>query len=173
MLARLAAAYDRVLTLTGLVCGAAFALLALLISLDVLLRNVGVYSSAWLLEVTEYALFVATFLAAPWVLRLASHVRVDLVVNLVPAATGRVLELAADAAGFVCAVLLARYGWRITFDAFSRGDLIVKELVVPEWWLLAILPVSGAMLAIEFVRRFAATAGGRAPEPGGGIVEGL
>ena len=173
MLARLLAAYDRVLTATGFLCGAVFVVLAVLISLDVLLRNIGVYSSAWLLEVTEYALFATTFLAAPWVLRLASHVRVDLVVSLVPAAVARRLELSADAAGFVCALLLARHGWRIALDAFVRGDLIVKELIVPEWWLLAVIPVSGTMMAIEFARRFAATARGRMPQPGGGIAEGF
>src|SRR5690606_11280991 len=54
MYARLNLAYDRLLTGCGLLVGLALAALAVLISLDVLLRNLGLFSSGALLEVTEY-----------------------------------------------------------------------------------------------------------------------
>ena len=34
-----------------------------------------------------------------------------------------------------------------------RGEVLFKELVIPEWWLLIVLPVSSLLMLIEFGRR--------------------
>ena len=90
----------------------------------------------------EYALFVSTFIAAPWVLWLGSHVRVDLMLTQVPAPVARLMEIAADMAGAVCSGLLGWHGFNVTLVSFQRGDLIVKQLVVPEWTLIMSTPIS-------------------------------
>ena len=53
---------------------------------------------------------------------------------------------------FVCLVLL-RYGAGMTLDSAGLGAITIKNLVFPEWWLLAPLPITFALLAIEFVFR--------------------
>lgn len=146
-------AYERVLMGCGLFAGTTLVVLAVLISCDVLLRNLGLFSSGALLELTEYALFITTFIAAPWVLWLGSHVRVDLVVSLVPAAAARIMEICADAVGVICSALLGWHGLRVTLVSFQRGDLIVKQLVIPEWTLMMFIPLSCVLLVIEFLRR--------------------
>jgi TRAP-type C4-dicarboxylate transport system permease small subunit len=153
MRAGLNTAYERLLTGCGLFAGATLALLAVLITLDVFLRNLGLFSSGALLEITEYALFVTTFIAAPWVLWLGSHVRVDLVLSQVPAPVARVMEIVADAVGVVCSGLLGWHGLNVTLVSFQRGDLIVKQLVIPEWTLVMFIPLSCLLLVIEFLRR--------------------
>ena len=40
------------------------------------------------------------------------------------------------------------------YDAWRIGSITIKNLVFPEWWLLAPLPVCFILLAIEFVFRF-------------------
>jgi TRAP-type transport system small permease protein len=156
---RLARAHGRLLDGLGLAAGVALGLLALLITLDVVRRALGHGSIGWLLEVSEYTLFVATFAAAPWVLRKGAHVRVDLLLAAVPVAVARVLELVTDGIGLAVSLLLLVYGARAALDAFSMGRLIFKELVIPEWWLLAVIPVSALLLAIEFVLRIRRTLG--------------
>ena len=52
-------------TLFGLVLG----LIIVLICLDVALRDLGLGSLPWLIELSEYLMYAGTFLAAPWVLR--------------------------------------------------------------------------------------------------------
>ena len=42
----------------------------------------------------------------------------------------------------------------MTYDAWRNGSITIKNLVFPEWWLLAPLPVCFVLLAIEFVFRF-------------------
>ena len=151
-----AQSYRTLLTACGLLAGLAIAGLAFMITLDVIMRNLGLTNFPWLLEVSEYVLFIVTFGAAPWVLHSGSHVRVDLLVTSLPKRAGLGVELIADLLGFVASALLGWHGLRVAMDTFSRGDLLYKELVIPEWPLLAVIPVSAAMLAIEFTRRIAA-----------------
>jgi TRAP-type C4-dicarboxylate transport system permease small subunit len=42
----------------------------------------------------------------------------------------------------------------MTVDSARLGAITIKNLVFPEWWLLAPLPITFALLAIEFVFRF-------------------
>jgi TRAP-type C4-dicarboxylate transport system permease small subunit len=155
--ARGARAYGRLLEACGLLAGGAFGLLAVLITIDVAIRNLGIAHLGWLLETSEYTLYVATFIAAPWVLHLGSHVRVDLLLNAVPARLGVGLELAADAIGALVAAVLLFYGLDATLKAHAGGWMIAKTVVLPEWPLLAVIPASMALLTIEFLLRIRRT----------------
>ena len=42
----------------------------------------------------------------------------------------------------------------MALDSVALGSITIKNLVFPEWWLLAPLPVCFVLLAIEFVFRF-------------------
>ena len=77
-------AYAFSLTALGTLGGIVFAAMAVMISLDVVLRNLGISSFPWLLEIVEYALFIVTVMVAPWVLHKGSHVRVDVLVGALP-----------------------------------------------------------------------------------------
>lgn len=173
MKATLGGAYGAMLHACGLAAGLAIAMLAVLITLDVILRNFGITNFPWLLEVSEYVIYGATFLAAPWVLHLGSHVRVDLLVSVLPARLARGLGLIAELMGLMACATLAWHGLRVTLDTFSRGDMLYKELVIPEWPLLAVIPLSGALLSAEFARRFAAALRGGADVPGDAMTEGF
>ncbi len=166
--AALSRAYARVLEVCGLMAGLVIAALAALISVDVGARNLGWFNFPWLLEVSEYALYVATFLAAPWVLYLGAHVRVDVLIEILPRAAAHRLEIAADCIGGAVALVLCYYGWLATADAFRLGSRVAKELVVAEWCLLVVIPVCAALLAVEFACRVvrALRAGPDAPRAG-------
>jgi TRAP-type C4-dicarboxylate transport system permease small subunit len=139
----------------GFSAGLALACLAVLITIDVTIRNLGVGNFPWLLEVSEYVLFASTFLAAPWVLRENAHVRVDLLLTALPRTAGRLLAGLADILGLLISAVLTWYALRVTADALERGDLIFKELVVPEWPFFIVVVVSGALLIAEFSLRLA------------------
>jgi TRAP-type C4-dicarboxylate transport system permease small subunit len=42
----------------------------------------------------------------------------------------------------------------MAFDSWRIGSITIKNLIFPEWWLLAPLPVTFLLLAIEFLFRF-------------------
>jgi len=85
--------------------------LAVLVTVDVVARNLGWGTLPWILEVSEYCLPLATFLVAPWLLSRSEHVRVDVLLTLLPRRAARGLELAADAAGFAAASFLRGIPW--------------------------------------------------------------
>ena len=153
--AALASAYEFLVVFLAVAAAAMLGALPVLISADVVLRNLGLGSLPWIVEVSEYAIFWATFLAAPWVLHEGAHVRVDIALAASPPALRRALELLADAAGLAVSLVLGTYGLFATLDSWRMESLVFKALVVAEWWLLAVIPLSAALMAVEFALRLA------------------
>jgi TRAP-type transport system small permease protein len=151
---RLSAMFGRLLD--ALAMAAALILLAMvaIVTADIVLRNSTGGGFAWANEVSEYALYLMTLLTAPWLLRRGQHVRLDVILTLVPPRVAWLMEAAGDALGFCVSVVLVRYGLAMTADSARLGAITIKNLVFPEWWLLAPLPATFALLAIEFVFRF-------------------
>jgi len=154
---RFSAAWGRLLDALAIAACAVVFLMTLMICADVLLRNVrlipGVQGLAWSNEVSEWMLYLVTMLAAPWLLRRGQHIRVDIVLRAIPRTTGWYCEWIADTLGLGCCVAMAYYGSRAVLASFSGGSLSIKTLVMPEWWVLAPLPVAFFMLAVEMAFR--------------------
>ena len=143
--------------LTGLAAAAALLLgaTALAVTLDVLARNLGLPTVPWILEVSEYVLPLATFLAAPWLLYRNEHVRLDIVLQLARGMLARLIEQAANAVGLAVCAVLVLYGVRTILNSAQQGAMVLKSVVFPEWWLYAPVPLCFALLSIEFARRLA------------------
>ena len=154
-MSRLSHAFGRLLD--ALAVAAAMILLAMVVvvTADIVLRNaVRGGGISWANEVSEYSLYLMTLLTAPWLLRRGQHVRLDIILTLVPARAAWLMEAIGDLLGFVVCVVLIRYGFAMSYDSWRLGAITIKNLVFPEWWLLAPLPVVFALLAVEFVFRF-------------------
>lgn len=128
-------------------------LLALLVTGDVLARNLGLGTVPWILEVSEYGLPLATFLVAPWLLNRNEHVRLDVLLTAVPPRLARTLDRFSDLVGLTVSAVFVVYGTRAVASSAQQGSLVIKSVVFPEWWLYAPVPVCFAILAVEFVRR--------------------
>src|SRR5688572_10773859 len=113
-MARSLAAFERVMgflcTLFGLSLGAIVAL----IGIDVAVRNAGLGSLPWLIELTEYVMYVGTFLAAPFVLRQGNHVRIDMLLVSLPRRFAIRLEQLVDLCGVGISLALLWYGSLVT-----------------------------------------------------------
>lgn len=171
-----AGAYSGFYTLIGLICGFLIGGIAFGITVDVLLRNVprvvawlqsvgitttvdvwlrniGLGSLSWLMEVNEYALYIVTAIGAPWALYRGAHVRVDLLVKGVPRAIGRWIEAVTDVIGLAASGVLLYYAVAVA-HASSRGQArLIKILIIPEWWVYAVIAAGALLLVIEFARR--------------------
>lgn len=133
--------------------GYALGAIAALMCLDILLRNLGLGSLPWLIELTEYLMYGGTFLAAPWVLRQGSHVRVDLLLVAIPSRHAVRLEQFVDAVGLTISAVMAIYGTGAVANAYATVMLQFKTWTVPEWILLLPIPVGCTLLAVEFLLR--------------------
>lgn len=157
MIARVSAAYGRLLTALAAVGCALLLAMMLVIVADVLLRNLAIAGLprglAWSNEVSEAMLYLITLCLAPWLLRQGQHIRVDILLQALPARAGWACEWAADLLGFACSVALAWHGWLVTHESYLGGGMITKTLVTPEWWGTAPWVLSFSLLSIEFLFR--------------------
>jgi TRAP-type C4-dicarboxylate transport system permease small subunit len=146
--------FGRLLNAFALLAALTLLAMVVLVAADIVLRNVARAGFPFANEMTEYALYVITLLTAPWLLRRGQHVRLDLVLTFVPPRAAWMMEAAADVIGFSVCLVMMCYGFKMAADSAALGSLTIKNLVFPEWWLLAPLPVCFALVAAEFVFRF-------------------
>jgi TRAP-type C4-dicarboxylate transport system permease small subunit len=151
---RLSNAVSRLFDMLAALAALILLAMVILVTADIVLRNVARVGFPWANEVTEYALYVITLLTAPWLLRRGQHVRIDMMLVLVPSRLAWACEAAADVLGFAASLVLIWYGASMTAQSARLGSLTIKNLVFPEWWLLWPLPLCFCLLALEFVFRF-------------------
>jgi TRAP-type C4-dicarboxylate transport system permease small subunit len=151
---RLSALLGRLFDLFATAAAVTLLAMVALVTADIVLRNTLGTGFAWSNEVTEYALYLITLLTAPWLLRRGQHVRIDMMLVIVPPRVAWICEAAADIIGLAASLVLVWYGTVMTVQSARLGSLTIKNLVFPEWWLLAPLPVCFALLAVEFIFRF-------------------
>ncbi len=127
-------------------------LLVLLITADVLLRNLGFKPMAWVPDAAEYILLYSAFLPMAYLVRGKGHVFVEFIRSFLPKPAQRLLEVAVYA---VCLVLCAYLGWVATvhfFTALRSGAYDTRAFDMPRW--LSYLPMAlGLWLAaLEWLR---------------------
>lgn len=150
---RFDAAWGRLLAALALLACALVALMVIVICADVGVRNARLGNLPWANEVAEYTLYLSTFLAAPWLLRQGAHVRMDMVLKILPATAGWTLELVADViAALSCATLTVASANAAAASAF-QGSLVFKIFVFPEWWLIAPASLMFGALTVECLLR--------------------
>ncbi|HYX65698.1 MAG TPA: TRAP transporter small permease [Burkholderiales bacterium] len=123
-----------------------------MIVLDVALRNLGFQSSAHFFTFTEYFLLLIPLLGAPWLVREKGHIYIELLVTALPARAQRALLVVIVVACIAVASILAWYGGLITVQDFLGNEKDVRSFDMPRWMLMAFMPLSFGMMAIEFLR---------------------
>ncbi len=152
-IARLARWYGCLLDGMLTAAGVLLLVMTMTIGVDVLLRNIGAGGVPPSNELSEDCLYLITLLAAPGLLRQGQHIRVDIVLRVLPLRIGWLMEWAGDIIGLACCLVFVWYGISAASTSFIDGAISIKTLVLPEWWLLAPMPAAFALLAIEFVFR--------------------
>lgn len=145
--------FDRVLLALAWLAAAIFAAIALAIPVNVVLRNGFGTAIYGLLELIEYGLLAATFLAAPWVLAKNAHVSVDLVVSALGPGWRRLFEALANLTGAAVSAVFLWYALEAAARSMARGSMVRASFIFPEWWLLSIAPLAMALILVEFLRR--------------------
>ena len=149
-------AYRLVLQAFAWIAAVVLGAMALAVTFDVVARNLGWGNTGWVVELTEYSLPVATLLVAPWLLHRNEHVRLDVVLTLIPKRIALLLERSADVLGILICAVFVWFSVILIFDSARLGSMVVKTLSIPEWWQYALIPVSFSLLAVEFARRLRA-----------------
>ena len=150
---RLDAHWARLLSALALLACALVALMVIVICADVVVRNAKLGSLPWATEVAEYTLYLSTFLAAPWLLRQGAHVRMDIVLKMLPAHMAWALEALADVVAILACAALTWASAKAALASAAPGSLVFKIFVFPEWWLITPASMLFGVLTIECVLR--------------------
>jgi len=116
-------------------------------------------------EVMVYLLIWAIMIVSSQLVSTDSHIRPDVLRNVVPAGAARRLEIfnCAAAIAFCCA--LTWYGWEIVETAKGIDEHSPSDLQFPMWIYYLALPTGGALMAVRYVIRLIRVAGSSPRNP--------
>jgi C4-dicarboxylate transporter DctQ subunit len=142
--------YHRLLEALAAIAAAILGLTVLLITVDVVMRTIGLQPPAHTLALTEYGLFYATMLGAPWLLRTHGHVHVEIVQAAVPPVVRRLMVKAVCLLGLVACLVVTWASAETVIVNFTRDAFDMRSFDMPRWLLFAPTPIAFLMMAGEF-----------------------
>ena len=145
-------AYDAVLYGMAWCAGFLIAAMMVVITVDVVLRNLGFQSWAHFFTFTEYALLVVPCLGAPWLVREKGHIYVEILLMHLQPRPRRWLTKGIGLACIGICLVIAWYGFEVTLTDFLRAERDVRSFDMPRWLVVGWIPLSFLMMAIEFGR---------------------
>lgn len=145
--------YDRFIDLCGQAPGYIVAGIALAIFVEVMARNLGFGVLRGVLEAVEYALVAMTFLGTTWLFRAQRHVRVEILVTILPESLRRVVETLVRLAVLVVTLAMAWASGQAALLAWDDGSVIRRMLTVPEWLPIGVTAFGFALLSLEALRQ--------------------
>jgi TRAP-type C4-dicarboxylate transport system permease small subunit len=145
-------AYDAVLYGMAWCAGFLIAAMMVVITVDVVLRNLGFQSWAHFFTFTEYALLVVPCLGAPWLVREKGHIYVEILLMHLRPRPRRWLTRGIGLACIGICLVIAWYGFEVTLTDFLRAERDVRSFDMPRWLVVGWIPLSFLMMAIEFGR---------------------
>ena len=144
--------YDAVLHGMAYLAGFLMVAMMVVITLDVILRNLGYQSSAHFFTFTEYALLIVPCLGAPWLVREKGHIYIEiLLMALSPRVRARFTLLIGVVCIVVCAVV-AWFGFAVTLNDFLHNEKDVRSMDMPRWIVVGFIPLGFGMMGLEFLR---------------------
>ena len=145
-------AYDAMLYGMAIAAGFLMAAMMVVICLDVVLRNLGYQSSAHFFTFTEYALLAVPCLGAPWLVREKGHIYVEILLMYLKPRPRKLLTCVIGGVCIAVCAILAWYGFEVTISDFLQNEKDVRSLDMPRWMVVGFIPLSFAMMGIEFLR---------------------
>jgi C4-dicarboxylate transporter DctQ subunit len=105
------------------------------------------------LQFSEYILLYIPFLAAAYVLREDSHIRIDIILNKLSLRAQSLLNMVTSILGFLVLLILSYYGTRITLEYCQRKVPTLEHYKIPEFLVIMVIPVGTFLFAIQFIRK--------------------
>lgn len=144
--------YDRVIIGLAVLGGASLVLAAVMIIIDVILRNTGFRPFQSTSALVEYIMLFATMSAAPWLVRSGGHVAIDAFVEAMP----RPMRMTLGRVVLIGSILaLALLSWRsasVCLEMIASGAIDMRSINIPSWVLYAMLTAGFGLMAAEFLR---------------------
>ncbi len=123
------------------------------VCVDVVMRYFFNNPTGWVLQFSEYILLYIPFLAAAYVLKEESHIKIDIVLNRLSEKAQTLMNVVTSTLGFFILAVLTYYGALITFDYYQRKVPTIEYLKIPEYLVIIVIPIGCFLFSIQFIRR--------------------
>lgn len=119
---------------------------------EVVTRYVLGFSTAWVAEVSKYAVVVSCFLLAGPLESRGKHIRLSAFEEMLGAGPKRVLEMVSCLIGIVAAVYAGWYGMELVAMQIQL-EALTDSHMFQAWWFTLVVPISMWLLALHYVGR--------------------
>lgn len=145
---------DRTMSVLAVVAAVLIVFMMLSIAADVaIMRLLLDRPQVWIMDVTSQSLLFIGFLGAAWVLKRNKHVTLDLLVTRLNPRAQVILNTIMSIIGVFICVVITWYGTEVTWEHFQKGIRSATYLEIPRGPLLAVIPLGGFLLSLQFLRR--------------------
>ncbi|MDR2006210.1 MAG: TRAP transporter small permease [Acidaminococcales bacterium] len=117
------------------------------------------HSFYWAKEYIIFATVWSTFLGASQVLKKSRHIRLSVVVDLLPVKWQNYFDLFNIVLGIAFGLILTYSGFSLTMHALETGVTSTSLAKTPLWLPYSIMPLGGVLFTVRFIELFFATAG--------------
>jgi TRAP-type C4-dicarboxylate transport system permease small subunit len=145
---------EKIISITGILACALLLFSWLSVCTEVFFRYFLGRPLVWVVEVTEYILVQITFLASAWLLNREGHVSVDLLVSNLNEQLRAQFHLVSSIIGALICLILTYGGIVATWGAFQENFIIPKQLGMPKYLVMLVIPLGCFLLFCQFIRRF-------------------
>ncbi len=127
-------------------------IMIVLVVIDVVARYAFNSPLGFASEYVMYLMVGVTLLAANYVLREKGHIRVDIVVRLLPPRVQAWLLVVTDAVSIFAVVILLIQTFNLTAQSFANNTSSVTAMATPLGVVQLMLPIGFGFLLLEFIR---------------------
>lgn len=146
--------FDHILDSFAVIAGCLFLFSTVSTCFEVVMRYFFLKPTNWILEINEFILYIAPFVASAWILKHDDHVKMDLLIGSLPQAHRAILNGITSILGAIICLILAWFGGRVTLDSFQTGYLTATGYIrIVRGYIMLFGVLGFVLIAVQFVRR--------------------
>jgi C4-dicarboxylate transporter DctM subunit len=140
-----------VITNLGRLGSLMFVGVAVMITLEVIMRFIFRSPTTWVMEISSLFTIVASFLLFAYTLQEKGHTRVDFITAMVSRRSAFFLELFTTLLGLVYCGVLTWYGVKMVQSSLIMEE-VTQTLQIPLWIPQLFVPIGGALMFIQLLK---------------------
>ena len=127
-----------------------YTLIVSTIFIEVVRRSVLSYSSVWTEEIARYAFIYIAYIGASAAIKERAHIRIDVILNVLPNRMKLILYIFGDIATLILAVVSSYMSMESVLVSL-HFDSVTHGLRVSQAWFLAAVPIGFSMMLVRIL----------------------
>lgn len=128
-----------------------YTLIVSTIFIEVVRRSVLSYSSVWTEEIARYAFIYIAYIGASAAIKERAHIRIDVILNVLPSRMKLILYIFGDIATLILAVVSIYMSMESVLVSL-HFDSVTHGLRVSQAWFLAAVPIGFSMMLVRILQ---------------------